>query len=88
MSEDVPPREQYATYWLTRDSGPDGMSDQVDVWLVRPTRQRIPDGAMWLGPDETGIQHRYCRWSVAFTLKECRVYPATDLECIKVGDGD
>ncbi len=77
----------YATYWLSRDSDSTGtLSDVVEVWLVRPDRERLPGGGvMWLGPDNTGVEHRYAQWTPEVCLAECHVYPQTDRELIRCG---
>ncbi len=79
---------KYSTYWLTRDSDEDGtLSPQVDVWLARPRRTTLSyaQGAFWIGSDDIGLDHRYAVWTIADCIRNAGVYPATDIECIRVG---
>ncbi len=79
---------EFLTYWLTRDvDAEDKLSEQIDVWLERPVRHNLPGGgAIWIGPGETGIEKRHAVWTVDIALANCRVYPATSRECIRVGE--
>jgi len=79
-------------YWLTRDSDTNGkLSNWIRVWLVRPTLKRVGNGVQWDGPEGTidstsgPVRVRYAQWSEEECTRTCRVYPATDRECIKVG---
>jgi hypothetical protein len=83
-----PDSGQYLTYWLSRDESDEGvMSEQVDVWLERPTRYSLAGGgAVWLGSGESGLDKRFAIWTTAAALQNCRVYPDTSRECIRVGD--
>ena len=76
-------------YWLTRDEDHEGtVSEQVDVWLARPHRISIPGGgAMWLGPDESGIEKRYAMWTLDNARKNVPggAVPDNSRESIKVG---
>jgi hypothetical protein len=75
-------------YWLTRDKKNGELSDTIEVWLVKPELCRFDDGdVMWLPQLECvdAETTHYAEWSIAKCLKECRVYPETERECIVVG---
>jgi len=81
-------RPTVAVYWLTRDSDVNGnLNTVIDVWLARPVRSNLPGGgALWLGPGDTGLEHRYCVWPIDFAQKQVGFgYPQTDRECVIVG---
>lgn len=75
-------------YWLTRDKSNGALSDIVEVWLVKPDLFRFDDGdVMWMPSLEcvdSDTTH-YAEWTIGKCLKECRVYPETERECIVVG---
>lgn len=75
-------------YWLTRNKENGVLSDVIEVWLSKPELNRFEDGdVMWL-PNldlvDSEVTH-YAEWSIAKCLKECRVYPETERECLVVG---
>lgn len=75
-------------YWLTRDKRNGVLSEIVEVWLIKPDLRRFDDGdVMWLPNlkyvDMEGTH--YGEWTIAKCLKECRVYPETERECIVIG---
>lgn len=82
------------TFWLTRDSDMEGkLDDNVDVWLSRPTRFVMGDGAVWMCEDahtvptaNGDVPARYAVWTPEQCLRACRVYPETDRESIRVGE--
>lgn len=77
------------TYWLTRDRRHGELSKTVEVWAVRPERVRMHDGdVMWLAPSELidVVDTHVDDWTIGRCLRECRVYPETDRECVRVGE--
>lgn len=78
------PKNVYYTYWMTRDSADGVLSPMVDVWLTRPTRERVGQIVRWLG--ENGESDRWGRWTIGQCLSGPRVYPDDDRQSIVVGD--
>lgn len=75
-------------YWLTRDKRNGVLLDKIEVWLAKPALHRFEDGdIMWL-PDLLESDSHYGEWTINQCLKECRVYPETERECIVVGYGE
>jgi hypothetical protein len=74
-------------YWLTRDKRNGKLADVIEVWLVRPVLHKFEDGdVMWLPKLELVDSEttHYAEWTIDKCLKECRVYPETERECIVV----
>ena len=80
--------ERFDTIWLVRDRVC-GDLGEVDVWVIKPERQRFDDGdVMWHAPDwdQDSNDCIITSWS----LEEARRYvgngvPENDRECLRVG---
>lgn len=75
-------------YFLTRDCREGVLSDEIEVWCVRPDCLRYEDGdATWIAPmDLVDRQDTLIdTWSLARTLHECHVHPDDARQCIRVG---
>lgn len=80
--EEPLPDKPFLSYWLTRDSEIGGaLSDAIDVWIVKPTRDAlsIDGGICWW--HEAGVVRQV---SVQACIKWCGTYPEDDRQCIRV----
>ena len=71
--------------WITRDADVGGvLAPTVDVWRVQPQRVSLPDGgAMWLGPDDTGLQGREMSCLVEYAQNKFRTLPDDSRQAIR-----
>jgi hypothetical protein len=77
------------TFWITRDSEPDGsLSDYCDLWVVKPSRLRYDadgPGGFWMGCEgEWSLVGHYETVSVEVVRTWFHVVPDTSRECIRV----
>ncbi len=81
------------TYWVTRDRRGGELIPYVSVWLARPTRTRpvgthqVDEDITWMALAADGEDALYGTWTLARATIEIKsAVPATDLDCVCVGD--
>lgn len=76
-------------FWMTRERIGVDLSNEVDVWAVRPQRRRYENGdVMWWPPDHLDIDREHSivdTWTIAEAKRRYAGAPDTDLECVVVG---
>jgi hypothetical protein len=78
-------KEEYLTYWLTRNSIQGYLSDAIDVWTARPIRTMHDGDVMWI-PDSPRTDTYWGRWTFDQAYKQVRAgIPEDDRMCVKVG---
>lgn len=82
------PREEYLTYWVTRDNIGGVLCHYVDVWTVRPERtiDELTGDTRWRGLNADGTSAHFGQWRLHEAYKQIRAaIPDDDRQCVRNG---